>query len=117
KLLTFLETKTFARVGGEKMVTVDARLIAATNRDLAQEVSEGRFRGDLYYRLNVFQIRIPPLRERPEDIPLLTEQLVATLTLELQFQTVPEIDSRTLQRLSQYTWPGNIRELRNLLER
>ena len=96
---------------------MDARLIAATNRDLAQEVSEGRFRGDLYYRLNVFQIRIPPLRERPEDIPMLTEQLVATLTLELQFQTVPEIDSRTLQRLSQYTWPGNIRELRNLLER
>jgi PAS domain S-box-containing protein len=117
KLLTFLETKTFARVGGEKMITVDARLIAATNRDLTQEVSEGRFRGDLFYRLNVFQIRIPPLRERPEDIPLLTQQLVSTLTLELQFQTSPEIDAQTLQRLAQYTWPGNIRELRNLLER
>src|SRR5208283_3715502 len=117
KLLTFLETKTFARVGGEKLVTVDARLIAATNRDLTQEVSEGRFRGDLFYRLNVFQIRIPPLRERPEDIPLLTQQLVSILTLELQFQTSPEIDAQTLQRLGQYTWPGNIRELRNLLER
>ena len=117
KLLTFLETKTFARVGGEKMITVDARLIAATNRDLTQEVSEGRFRGDLFYRLNVFQIRIPPLRERLEDIPLLAQQLVSTLTLELQFQTSPEIDAQTLQRLAQYTWPGNIRELRNLLER
>jgi PAS domain S-box-containing protein len=117
KLLTFLETKTFARVGGEKMVTVDARLIAATNRDLTQEVSEGRFRGDLFYRLNVFQIRIPPLRERSEDIPLLAQQLVSILTSELQFQTSPEIDAQTLQRLGQYTWPGNIRELRNLLER
>jgi len=117
KLLTFLETKTFARVGGEKMITVDARLIAATNRDLTLEVSEGRFRGDLFYRLNVFQIRIPPLRERLEDIPLLAQQLVSTLTLELQFQTSPEIDAQTLQRLAQYTWPGNIRELRNLLER
>ena len=117
KLLTFLETKTFARVGGEKMITVDARLIAATNRDLTQEVSEGRFRGDLFYRLNVFQIRIPPLRERSEDIPLLTQQLVSILILELQFQASPEIDAQTLQRLAQYTWPGNIRELRNLLER
>jgi len=117
KLLTFLETKTFARVGGEKMVTVDARLIAATNRDLTQEVSEGRFRGDLFYRLNVFQIRIPPLRERLEDIPLLAQQLVSILTLELQFQNSPEIDAQVLQRLTQYTWPGNIRELRNLLER
>ncbi len=117
KLLTFLETKTFARVGGEKMVTVDARLIAATNRDLTQEVAEGRFRGDLFYRLNVFQIRIPPLRERLEDIPLLAQQLVSILTLELQFQNSPEIDAQVLQRLTQYTWPGNIRELRNLLER
>ncbi|MGO9570227.1 MAG: sigma 54-interacting transcriptional regulator [Desulfomonilaceae bacterium] len=117
KLLAFLETKAFARVGGEKLVTVDARLLAATNRDLAQEVAEGRFRGDLFYRLNVFQIRIPPLRERPEDIPLLTQQLVSLLILELQFQTVPEIDTQTLQKLAQYAWPGNIRELRNLLER
>lgn len=117
KLLTFLETKTFARVGGEKMVSVDARLIAATNRDLTQEVAEGRFRGDLFYRLNVFQIRIPPLRERLEDIPLLAQQLVSILTLELQFQNSPEIDAQVLQRLTQYTWPGNIRELRNLLER
>jgi PAS domain S-box-containing protein len=117
KLLTFVETKTFARVGGEKSVTVDARLIAATNRDLAQEVSEGRFRRDLFYRLDVFQIRIPPLRDRLEDIPLLARQLVSRLALELQFQIVPEIDSRTLQRLSEYSWPGNVRELRNLLER
>jgi PAS domain S-box-containing protein len=117
KLLTFLETKTFARVGGEKMVTVDARLIAATNRDLAQEVSEGRFRSDLFYRLNVFQIRIPPLRERSEDIPLLARQLVSRLTIELQFQSEPEIDSLTLRKLTEYSWPGNIRELRNVLER
>jgi len=117
KLLTFLETKTFARVGGEKMVTVDARLVAATNRDLAQEVSVGRFRNDLYYRVNVFQIRIPPLRERPEDIPLLAQQLVSRLALELQLQNVPEIDPQTLQSLSDYLWPGNVRELRNVLER
>jgi DNA-binding NtrC family response regulator len=112
-----LETKTFARVGGEKMVTVDARLIAATNRDLAHEVSVGRFRGDLFYRLNVFQIRIPPLRERSGDIPLLVKQLISRLTLELQFPTVPDIDPYALQKLTEYSWPGNIRELRNLLER
>jgi PAS domain S-box-containing protein len=117
KLLTFIETKTFTRVGGEKTVTVDARLISATNRDLALEVSEGRFRGDLFYRLNVLQIRIPPLRERPEDIPLLVKQLISKLASDLHLPTVPEIYSETLEKLSEYKWPGNVRELRNVLER
>ncbi|MBI5248504.1 MAG: sigma 54-interacting transcriptional regulator [Desulfomonile tiedjei] len=117
KLLTFLETKTFTRVGGEKTVTVDARLIAATNRDLSQEVPDGRFRRDLFYRLNVLDIKVPLLRERSEDIPLLVQQLISGLASELHLQNIPEIDSYTLRRLSEYTWPGNVRELRNLLER
>lgn len=117
KLLTFLETKTFTRVGGEKTITVDARLIAATNRNLSEEVSEGRFRKDLFYRLDVLEIRVPLLRERSDDIPLLVQQILSSLAAELHFQTAPEIDSHTFGLLRHYSWPGNVRELRNLLER
>jgi PAS domain S-box-containing protein len=117
KLLTFIETKTFTRVGGERTVTVDARLISATNRDLIQEVSEGRFRNDLFYRLNVLQIRIPPLRERSEDMPLLVPQLISKLSSDLRISVPPSVYSETLQKLSEYAWPGNVRELRNVLER
>jgi sigma-54 dependent transcriptional regulator, acetoin dehydrogenase operon transcriptional activator AcoR len=117
KLLSFLDTWSFVRVGGRRMVKVHARLIAATNRDLQQEVREGRFRADLYYRLNVFAISLPPLRERLEDIPVLVEQLIERLSGELQLPCCPTIGSRVLRELERYHWPGNVRELRNVLER
>lgn len=117
KLLTFLDTRSFTRVGGETNVTVSARLIAATNRHLAEEVIKGRFREDLYYRLNVLSIRVPPLRERTEDLPILVEQIVAQLTGELQLATTPSISFGDMQKLTNYGWPGNVRELRNALER
>jgi transcriptional regulator with PAS, ATPase and Fis domain len=117
KLLTFLDTFSFTRVGGEKAVKVNVRLIAATNKDLTKEVHEGRFRKDLFYRLNVFVIEIPPLRDRTEDIPVLANQLLARLTADLQAPTHPKIRPAALDRLSRYVWPGNIRELRNVLER
>jgi PAS domain S-box-containing protein len=117
KLLTFLDTRSFTRVGGTETVTVNARLIAATNRDLKREAAEGRFREDLLYRISVFPIEIPPLRERKEDLALLAEQIIANIAAELQLSFVPEIDSGTLDLLSRYTWPGNVRELRNVLER
>jgi PAS domain S-box-containing protein len=117
KLLTFLDTMTFSRVGGEKRVTVSARLIAATNRELEEEVSQGRFRQDLFYRLNVLSIKVPPLRERVEDIPILVEQIMSRLASEMRLDRLPEIDSATMDRLTRYVWPGNVRELRNVLER
>lgn len=117
KLLTFMDTKTFTRVGGEKSVTVNARLIAATNRDLEKEVAEGRFRTDLFYRLNVLRIRVPPLRERMEDIPLLVGQILTQISVELQLPITPEVDSTDMSLLKHYGWPGNVRELRNVLER
>ncbi len=117
KLLTFLDTKAFTRVGGEKSVTVNARLIAATNRDLEKEVEIGRFRVDLFYRLNVFSIRVPPLRERVEDVPILVRRMISYLGQEMQLPVPPEIDTRILTQLSAYHWPGNVRELRNVLER
>ncbi|WP_157212220.1 sigma 54-interacting transcriptional regulator [Desulfomonile tiedjei] len=117
KLLTFLDTRKFTRVGGEKVISVNARLIAATNRDLEQEVRKGRFREDLFYRINVMSIEIPPLRERREDIPLLVEQVLSKLLNELQIQTFPAIDPAAANALKRYDWPGNVRELRNVLER
>ncbi len=117
KLLTFLDTKKFTRVGGEREISVNARLIAATNRDLAKEVEAGRFREDLYYRLGVMVIHIPPLRERLDDLPQLVEDLAKRLAGELQLSQVPAIDVATLRSFTQYHWPGNIRELRNVLER
>jgi two-component system response regulator AtoC len=117
KLLTFLDTKSLTRVGGEVNIPVNARLIAATNRDLEQEVAAGRFRDDLYYRLNVLSITVPPLRERLEDLPVLVAGIVEQLAVDLQLPEIPVIDSETLQALSRYSWPGNVRELRNVLER
>jgi PAS domain S-box-containing protein len=117
KLLQFLDTFSFARVGGEKKVTVNKRLIAATNRDLGSEVCVGRFRKDLYYRLNVFPIHVPSLRERKEDIPLLVKEIVSVLTANMALQKPAELDFGALRRLCMYSWPGNVRELRNVLER
>jgi DNA-binding NtrC family response regulator len=99
------------------MVKVDARLIAATNRDLSKEVHQGRFREDLFYRLNVIEIAVPPLRERIEDIPILIKQIMSTLASELHVQKIHGLDHKVLSRLLEYSWPGNVRELRNLLER
>lgn len=117
KLLSFLDTRQFTRVGGENRVTVDARLIAATNRNLEKEVEAGRFRKDLFYRLNVFSIEVPPLRERREDIPGLVEDILGSLVEELQLSSVPRLEPSMLSEITRYHWPGNVRELRNVLER
>lgn len=117
KLLTFLDTRTFTRVGGEKPIGVNARLIAATHRDLELEVSEGRFLEALYYRLNVYAIRVPPLRERSEDIPFIVEEILLNLATEMRLTQVPVIDQEDIGKLVRYRWPGNVRELRNVLER
>jgi DNA-binding NtrC family response regulator len=92
------------------------RLVAATNRDLEKEVAEGRFRADLFYRLNVFPIRIPPLRERPEDIPLLVEYFLAHFQRKLA-KPLKRVTPATMDQLRRYAWPGNVRELQNVLER
>lgn len=116
RLLKALEDKKFRRVGGVRDTHVDIRLIAATNRDLEVEVREGRFRKDLYYRINVVKIEIPPLRSRPQDIPLIAHGLLAHLSAELGRPDLA-ISGRALERLQTYDWPGNVRELRNALER
>ena len=117
KLLTFLDNRKFTRVGGEKEITVNARLIAATNRDLGKEVATKRFRQDLYYRINVIAVEVPPLRERLDDIPILVQEIMAKLRGTLQLTLVPSIDTAAMELLQSYSWPGNVRELRNLLER
>lgn len=117
KLLTFLDTRSFTRVGGEKRIRVNARLMAATNRDLEKEVSERRFRQDLFFRLNVFSIRVPRLRDRTEDIPVLVREILTQLSSEMQLPSVPDMSSSAMRRLKEYSWPGNVRELRNVLER
>jgi DNA-binding NtrC family response regulator len=116
ELLRVLEEKKVTRLGDTKPVQADFRLIAATNKDLQQEVNAGRFREDLYYRINVFHIPLPPLRERKEDIPLLARALVERLALSMNLP-VPEITPEALARLETYDWPGNVRELANALER
>lgn len=117
KLLTFLDTRSFTRVGGETHIPVNARLIAATNRELEKEVAQGRFRSDLFYRLNVLSIRIPPLRERIEDLPFLVREILAHLAQEMVFHELPGVEDDALRALAAYHWPGNVRELRNVLER
>lgn len=117
KLLTFLDTRSFMRVGGQSSVEVNSRILAATNRDLAAEVERGRFRGDLYYRLNVVSLRLPVLRERREDIPLLARSIVERLAVELGYASPPAIDPGADLVLSAHDWPGNVRELRNVIER
>ena len=115
KLLRVLQDKTFERVGGEKSLEVDVRVITATNRDLKKEIAAGRFREDLYYRLNIVNIHIPPLRERKDDIPLLTATFLTELAEE-NHKAIEGIDSKARIALSNYSWPGNVRELRNCIE-
>ena len=116
RLLKALEEKRFRRVGGTRDIRADFRLIAATNRDLNAEVAANRFRGDLYYRLNVVKLRMPELRERMEDLPILVQEILRPLAKELGRQ-LPKVSPRALKKLETYPWPGNIRELRNVLER
>ena len=116
RLLKAIEEKRFRRVGGIRDLTTNLRLIAATNRDLGADVTAGRFRGDLYYRLNVVRVRMPALRERLEDIPLLVEVILRPLAKEMG-RPVPSVSPRAMKRLAGYAWPGNVRELRNVLER
>jgi len=116
KLLRALQESEFERVGGIKTLRVDVRLIAATNRDLKALISEGRFREDLYYRLNVVPIALPPLRDRREDIPLLVEAFVEKYNHRLG-KRIERLDGEALQLLMGYAWPGNIRELENVMER
>jgi len=116
KLLRALQERQFFRVGGTEPITVNTRIIAATNRQLEQMVAEGRFREDLYYRLNVFSMEIPPLRERREDIPELVQIFIHEYSVTHE-QPVPRIAPDVMQALFDYHWPGNIRELRNVMER
>jgi DNA-binding NtrC family response regulator len=115
-LLRVLQEREFYRVGGNELIPLRARIITATNRDLEAEVAAGRFREDLYYRLNVIGIRIPPLRERKEDVPLLAQHFVQSIALELG-RPVPEISEDAMDLLLEHDWPGNVRELENALER
>jgi DNA-binding NtrC family response regulator len=116
KLLHVLEEKRFYRLGGSKEIQVDVRVIAASNRDLAREVEEGRFREDLYYRLNVASIKVPPLRNRREDIPELAQAFLRELCSRFN-RPVPEISPEAVMSLQQLQWKGNVRELRNAVER
>jgi DNA-binding NtrC family response regulator len=115
-LLRVLQEKEFTRVGGEKTFRVDVRVIAATNKDLARAVREGAFRDDLYYRINVITINIPPLRERIEDIPLLVDHFIEKFNYE-NGRGIEGISEKALQILLDYHWPGNVREIENVIER
>jgi DNA-binding NtrC family response regulator len=115
-LLRVLQERCFYRVGGNEEVRVEARVIAATNRDLAEQVRLGQFRDDLYYRLNVIEIRIPPLRQRREDVPLLAEHFMERISHELG-KEVDGISADAMNLLIDYDWPGNVRELQNVIER
>jgi DNA-binding NtrC family response regulator len=115
RLLRMLETGEYIRVGSSKVQKTDVRVVAATNRDLLQQVQAGKFREDLYYRLNTVPIRVPSLRDRPEDIPLLFRKFV--IDFAERYKTTPvQLDDAARQRLVQYTWPGNVRELKNIAE-
>jgi two-component system, NtrC family, response regulator AtoC len=116
KLLRFLEEKAFKRVGGSADIRVDVRVVAATNRNLEEEVTKGRFRSDLYYRLNVLPISLPPLRNHPEDVPLLAEYFIDVFNAEFRKRVLGAGPS-AYQVLQRYGWPGNVRELRNVVER
>ena len=116
KLLRVLQEQEFERLGSTRSIRVNVRLVAATHRDLAQMVDDKEFRADLYYRLGVFPVSLPPLRERPEDIPALVRHFVAKYA-ERMNKMVQEIPSETMEALVAYEWPGNIRELQNFVER
>ena len=117
KLLSFLDSRSFLRLGGQKSVHVDARILAATHRELEAEVEAGHFSKPLFYRLNVFPIRVPPLRERIEDIPQLSRELIAKVGAEMNLSRTPALDSESFKSLMGHLWPGNVRELRNVLEK
>ena len=116
KLLRALQEQEFERVGGIKTIEVDVRLVAATNRELLSEISEGRFREDLYYRLNVVHLHLPPLRDRTEDIPLLTEHFIGRFNERLK-KSVTGLSEEAREKLLAHPWRGNIRELENVVER
>jgi two-component system response regulator AtoC len=116
KLLRFLETHTLRRVGGKKDITIDVRVIASTNKSLTQLVEQGEFRKDLYYRIKVMVIELPPLRDRKEDIPILTEYFIKRLRREIG-KEIKGVTPQVLNQLLSYLWPGNVRELKNVLER
>ncbi|PYQ38462.1 MAG: hypothetical protein DMF77_24020 [Acidobacteria bacterium] len=116
KLLRAIQDGEFHRLGEQQPTRVDVRIVAATNADLESEIKDGRFRADLYYRLNVLPIRVPPLRERPEDVAVLARAFAADVAARLG-RPAPDLDEETLARLASYPWPGNVRELRSVIER
>jgi DNA-binding NtrC family response regulator len=116
KLLRVLQEREVTRLGGRKPVPVDVRIVAATNRDLHQAVDQGRFRSDLFYRINAFAIELPPLRDRAGDVPLLTRYLLERISQRLGL-AVPKVSPAAMAQLESHTWPGNIRELENVLQR
>jgi len=116
KTLRILQEQKFSRVGGSRTIHVDVRVIAATNKDLEKEIEKGRFRDDLYYRLNVVPIRVPPLRERIEDIPALVKDFMTSIYMEANLEA-KEFSNEAIEVLKKYHWPGNVRELKNLVER
>jgi transcriptional regulator with PAS, ATPase and Fis domain len=115
-LLRVLQEKEFRRLGGQEEIKVDVRILAATNRDIKKAISENRFREDLFYRLNVISIHIPPLRERKDDIPLLVKAFIRRCCLEMNKEQV-KIAPSAMKLLMDYNWPGNVRELENVIER
>ena len=115
-LLRVLQEKEFERVGGNRTIRTDVRVITATNRDLQREVNEGRFRADLYYRLNVFPIHSPSLKQRQDDIPILVDYFISRFSTRMG-KRINQIDRRTMDAMQRYSWPGNIRELQNVIER
>ncbi len=116
KVLRILQEKKFERVGGNRLIPTDVRVLAATNKDLEREMEEGRFRQDLYYRLNVIPLRIPPLRDRKEDIPILVERFIRDFAVK-EGDTEKKVADEVLTILMKYHWPGNVRELKNIIER
>jgi len=117
KLLRVLQDNKFERLGGSKTISVDVRIMAATNRDLQRAVQEGQFREDLWFRLNVFPIQLPPLKQRREDIPALVQWFVDRKSREMGLPEQPTLVAGAVERLLDYDWPGNVRELQNVIER
>jgi two-component system nitrogen regulation response regulator NtrX len=116
KVLRILQEKKFERVGGNKLIPTDVRVLAATNKDLEKEMEVGRFRQDLYYRLNVIPLRIPPLRERKEDILLLADRFIKDFSVK-EGEPEKQVTNEVIAVLMKHNWPGNVRELKNIIER